>query len=127
MSNLEDLLVDEDELNEEILVETLKPYLGIGDQTGSLIFEEKFDELNSEQKTLVSMLALKAMHELDIRKEERIGPTELADLTGISEGTIYPKVSGLEKEGLLEKDDEGRYWVPNHKIKRVQNQVKADE
>jgi hypothetical protein len=127
MSDLEDLLVDEDDLNEEILVETLKPYLGIGDQTGSLIFEEKFDELNSEQKTLVSMLALKAMHELDIREEEKIGPTELADLTGISEGTIYPKVSGLEKDGLLEKDDNGRYWVPNHKIKRVQNQVKTDE
>lgn len=127
MSDLKDLLVDEDELNEDILVETLQPYLGIGDQTGSLIFEKKFDDLNSEQKTLVSMLALKAMHELDIREEEKIGPTELADLTGISEGTIYPKVSGLEKEGLLEKDDEGRYWVPNHKIKRVQNQVKTDE
>ena len=127
MSNLEDLLVDEDELNEEILVETLKPYLGIGDQTGSLIFEERFDELKSKQKTLVSMLALKAMHELDIREEEKIGPTELADLTGISEGTIYPKVSGLEKEGLLEKDDDGRYWVPNHKIKRVQNQAETDE
>lgn len=119
--------MDEDELNEEILVETLKPYLGIGDQTGSLIFEEKFEELNSEQKTLVSMLALKAMHELDMREEERIGPTELAKLTGISEGTIYPKVSGLEKEGLLEKDDEGQYRVPNHKIKRVQDEVKIDE
>lgn len=45
MGDLDDLLVDEEEINEEILFETLNPYLKIGQQSGQIVFEKEFNEI----------------------------------------------------------------------------------
>lgn len=126
MGELEDLVVDERDLNQEILRETLEPYIRIGSETGSLIPEPELADLTAEDKILVSTLAFKAMADIGIRETERIGPKALAEAVGISEGTVYPTVRKLEDEGLLTKED-GKYWVPNHKIRRIQERLEFDE
>lgn len=114
-SPLRSVIADEQELNEELLADTVTTYARVGDETGSLIPEESFNELDAKGKIVVALLAQKVRYELDLAEDEWIPPTAISDMTGIKKGTIYPAVRDLAKSGLIE-DDDGKYRVPTVKL-----------
>lgn len=114
-TTLEDLLVDEEELNEELLVETVGDFAQIGKDSGDLIPNERYNDLDSGKKIVVAMMAQKARFELNLTDEERIGPTEISNLSGVKKNTVYPMVRELDNEGILRSED-GQYWLPSVKI-----------
>jgi hypothetical protein len=123
LGDLDDLLVDEEEINEEILFETLNPYLKIGQQSGQIVFEKEFNDLSSKKKVLIALLGIRAMYELDKREEYKIGPKELSNITEIPEGTIYPKLRELDEDGISSSNDDGHYWVSNRTLSKAKAAV----
>lgn len=123
---LENLLVDEEKINEELLHDLLSDYIQIGKQSGDLIPQSEFDELDSKQKVTVVLLAQRARNELDLVDGEWLTPTEISDQSGIKKNTVYPTVSQLDDEGLVENED-GEYRVPAHNLQRAKDYIYRSE
>lgn len=119
-SPLNSVIADEQELNEELLAETVTTYARVGDETGGLIPEDSFNELDSKGKIVVALLAQKVRFELDLAEEDWIAPSAISDMTGVKKGTIYPAVRELAKSGLVE-DDDGKYRVPTVKLEAAKS------
>lgn len=123
---LDDLLVDEEKLNEELLTELLSDYIRIGNDSGSLVPQPAFEELNSKQKTTVVLLAQRARFELDMADSEELTPTEIADESGLKKGTIYPAVRDLEAADIAVSDD-GDYQIPPYNLTRAKQYVQGED
>lgn len=114
-SPLEDVLVDDEELNEVLLSNTVSKYAKVGSESGRLVPEDPYRNLPSKGKLVVGLLAQKVRFELDLVEQEWLTPTELADLTGVKKGTVYPAVRDLADLGIAESND-GSYRIPTVKI-----------
>lgn len=124
-SPLETVIADEQALNEELLAETVTKYARVGNETGSLIPEDPFNELDSKGKIVIALLAQKVRYELDHVEEEWITPSGISDMTGVKKGTIYPAVRALAEDGLVE-DDDGKYRVPTVKLEAAKRFLEDD-
>lgn len=124
-SSLEDLLVDEEQLNEELLAETVGKYVNIGKDSGDLIPHKKYNDLNSRKKAIVALLAQKARFELEMTDEEWLSPSELSDLSGVKKGTIYPAVRELADEGVV-RDEDGEYMIPSVKVEKAKEYLMGE-
>lgn len=119
-TSLEDLLVDEDELNEELLAGTVGKYVSIGKESGDLVPNQEYTELDSKKKIIVALLAQKARFELEMAEEEWLSPSEISETSGVKVGTVYPSVRDLTSEGVL-IDDDGDYMIPSVKIEQAKD------
>lgn len=117
-STLEDLLVDEEELNEELLAETVGRYVGIGKDSGDLIPNQEYTELTSAKKIVVALLAQKARFELGMVEEEWLTPSEISEMSGVKAGTVYPTVRDLSDDGVI-RDGDGEYMIPSVKVEKA--------
>lgn len=122
MTELSDLVVDESELNKELLFEVLSDFIRIGKRDNSLIPQKAYHDLKSGKKIIVVLLALKAMKTLNMREDEKEGPTEISKLSGVKKGTVLPRVRQLEKKGLLLNED-GSYYIPNYNLSKAKEYV----
>lgn len=125
-SSLEDLLVDEEQLNEELLANTVGEYVNIGKDSGDLIPEEAYNDLQSKEKIVVALLAQKARFELDMAEEEWLTPSELNELTGVKKGTIYPAVRDLANDEGIVRDEDGAYMIPSVKVEEAKQYLAED-
>lgn len=123
---LEDLLVDQEKINKGLLHDLLSDYIQIGKQSGDLIPQSEFDELDSKQKVTVVLLAQRARNELDMVDGEWLTPTEISEQSGIKKNTVYPTVRQLDEEGLVENDD-GTYRIPAHNLQRAKKLIYGSE
>ena len=117
---LRDLVVDEEQLNEELLADVLSEYVRIGEDSGALYQRSPFGDLNSYRKTAVVLLAQHAKAVLGMSETEWLSPSEIADVSGMKKGTVYPAVRKLEERGLAEGDG-GSYRIPAPMIKDASN------
>ena len=67
---LDDLLVDEEELSESLLTETLIQYIRIGDESGNIVSQPAYEGLTNRQKVIVILLAQHALEGLDMADEQ---------------------------------------------------------
>lgn len=118
LGKLDDLVVEETKLNENLLYNVLSEYVRIGKEEQSIIPQEKMGDLNAGQKIVVTLLTLKAMKHLNMRDNEKVGPTEISKLCSVKKGTVLPKVRELSKDSLVNSDD-GNYYVPNYNLQRA--------
>lgn len=119
-SVLNKLLVKESELNEKLLVEILEEFVRLEEESGNLIFTEKFDRLNSQQKLVVVSLAMKAKHRLKKSTTEKLKPKELEELSGLPGNTVRPALKELKTRNIFTCDTEG-YWIPNANLYKAKN------
>ena len=124
-ATLDDLLVDEEKLNEELLAGTVGRYAQIGKESGDLIPNEQYNNLNSMKKVVVALLAQKARFELDFVDEEWVSPSQISELSGVKKGTVYPAVRDLVEEGVI-RDDDGDYMIPSVKVEQAKEYLAED-
>lgn len=124
-SSLEDLLVDEEQLNEELLANTVGEYVNIGKDSGDLVPKETYNSLNSKEKVVVALLAQKARFELDMAEEEWLTPAEISELSGVKKNTVYPAVRDLVDKGVV-RDDDGEYVIPSVKVEQAKEYLAED-
>lgn len=124
-TELDDLLVDEQSLNEEQLKEVLAPYAGIGNDSGAFVPTDKFGDLNSFQQTAVVLLHRKAAHELGLAEKEGVSPSEIASASGINHNTVKPAVRQLDEDGIVENHN-GEYTVPTYNYDKVRELIESN-
>lgn len=125
-AELEDLLVDEEKLNEELLVETVGKYAQIGQDSGDLVPNDRYNNLSSKEKIVVVLLAQKARYELDLDDQKTLSPTEISALSGVKKGTVYPSVRDLDDEGLIRGED-GEYRLPSVNLEKAKEFLPKEE
>lgn len=121
-TQLEDLLIDEQQLNEELLADTVGEYANIGENSGDLIPNESYNNLGSKEKVIVTLLAQKAKFELDMVENEWLAPSEISALSGVKKGTVYPAVRDLAAEGIV-RDEDGEYVISSAKISKAKERL----
>src|SRR3712207_7118955 len=91
MMALEELLVDVRELDRELVVALLRPYLRIDRQSCDVIPLEPWDTVPNEVRVLLYLLARRAMRALDLPlARESASPVEIERATGIPGGSVRP-------------------------------------
>lgn len=125
-TELDDLLVDEEQLNEELLVKTVGTYAQIGKESGELVPNERYDDLSSKEKIVVVLLAQKARFELDLDDQKTLPPSEISALSGVKKGTVYPAVRDLDDDGLIRGED-GEYRLPSVNLEKAKEFLPEEE
>ncbi|ELZ96088.1 hypothetical protein C440_05345 [Haloferax mucosum ATCC BAA-1512] len=123
---LDDLLVDEDELNEELLYGLLADYIRIGNDSGGIILQPGFNNLNSREKSAIILLAQHARVELGKAENRWLTPSEISNASGIKKGTVYPAVRQLEDDGIAQNDD-GSYSIPMYNLETIKSYIGGDD
>ncbi|WP_135665202.1 hypothetical protein [Halorhabdus rudnickae] len=125
-STFQDLLVDEEEASEVLLTETLIDYIRIGDDSGNIVPQEKFEDLTNPKKVSVILLAQHALEGLEMEEEQWLTPTEISEKSGIKKGSVYPAVRRLDDENIAETDD-GSYRIPSHNLETAKQYLTQEE
>jgi hypothetical protein len=104
---LDDIFVDGDEMNREMVSEIIKPYLQIDQESGEFYPTEVYQDLNSEEKILVTLTAERGKELRGVVESAAVGPAEISDLSGVKEGTVKPGVRDLAEDGDITNTDDG--------------------
>lgn len=122
----EDLLVDEQELSESLLTETLIEYIRIGDETGNIVPQEEFEDLTNQEKVVVVLLVQHALEGLDKTEKEFLTPTEISERSGVKKGSVYPAVRELDDADIAQNRD-GAYRIPTHNLEAAKRHLPGDD
>ncbi len=115
------LFADKDDLDRKQLVQLLEGNI-ILTPDGEVRFLKAF---NPKSTILLYLLARKVLFLRAITTTDREGPQEIHRNTGLAEGTVKRYVRELENSRLLAGKD-GRYWVPNHALLKINELVQHD-
>ena len=114
---LEKFLIDGDQVDFNRLAELVEPFFqGVDKKSGAPYFKPPFRNASSKAQILIFLLAKKVAHQLNEKWPETVSVSEIVkSLPHIPEGTIKPTLSQqLKSEGLVEQDDQSKYFIPNH-------------
>jgi DNA-binding transcriptional ArsR family regulator len=126
MSELDDVFVDEEEMNEKLIAEVLCERVNIGQNEGQIYFENEFENLNAARKLGTVLVARKAVEHRDVVEDQKVGPSELAEITGMKKGTVDPALKKLREKNLA-KSDNGSYYVPNPNLSKMKDFIENGE
>ena len=116
MATLEELLVSGKEINRGLVADLLQPFTRIDADTCEIIPTGVWRGLSNESKSLIYLLARKAMLALDLPIQvEGVTPQEIERATGVLGNSLRPVLRRLLDQRLIAKAD-GRYYVPNHAL-----------
>ena len=114
MATLEELLVSGKEINRGLVADLLQPFVRIDADSCEIIPSASWRSLSNESKSLIYLLARKAMVALDLPVGiEGATPQEIERATGVLGNSLRPVLKRLLGQRLVSKAD-GRYYVPNH-------------
>ena len=116
---LRELLVDKDQLDRELLSKVLKDYLRIDQDSHTVRFTVMSEELTVDDKIIIFLLARKAMMAMELSHSESSKPGEIEKATAIKGGTLRPKLKKMYDKRLIDKDEGGGYFVPDHSVEIV--------
>lgn len=109
---LDALLLDENDLARQDVAAGLQARVRLT-RSGGVVLEPGFDELPAEHRVVCLLLALLALRMLGIRDTEAATPAEIVALSGMSPGTVRPKLSALLKARRVTKEG-SRYSLAMH-------------
>lgn len=121
---LQKLLVSGKEIDQKIVAEVLEPFLRIDKDTCDIRPQSSWNDLKSDIKILLYLIARKAMVALGLPlPEERASATEIVQKTGMKKGTVNPALRDLFEDRVLEQSEDRKYYVPNHAIEKVKAMI----
>jgi hypothetical protein len=129
MTKLEDLIVSGSDMDRELLGEILAPYVRLDKERCGVRPTEKWDELGTEEKILLYLVARKAMVALGFPIDnEEAAASEVINQTGLKAGTAYPTLRVLLQQRLIDQPGKrSGYLVPNHALGKVKSILKKWE
>lgn len=117
--SFEDLLVDEEEVNEALLTETVIDYVQIGQQSGDLTAKPAYDELTAAEKLTIVLLAHRARVGLGLADDEWLEASKVVSLSGLKDGTAYPALRRLADDNVVRTTDDGEYKIPAMNVEQA--------
>jgi len=126
MSDLDQLFVSGDQVDQSILAGILSPFLRIDKDSLSVVPTEKWTLIGNELRIILFLAARKAMkvRGLGIEKEGAT-PAEIEKEIGIKGGTLRPALKKLYDEKTISKSADSRYVLPSYSLNKVKATVEA--
>jgi len=120
-------MVDENEpLDKKLVAELIEPFVESIGKNKVVEYTEKFDKSPAWMKTSVYLCVRKVLLDQKIVEKEEVGPKEIAEDTGISEGSAKDISRDKKLKSIISK--KGRnYFIPNHKLNRVKKLLQENE
>ena len=118
MTELRDLVVDEQKFDQAELADGLMKYVRLG-STGQLRPGESWDDLSERAKVLAVVLGFKAAAVLELRQDESGSASEIAEASGVAPGTVRPVLRDLLDHHLLRQQGRGRYAVQEMRVSQA--------
>ena len=125
-STFDDLLIDEEEVSETLLTETLINYIRIGDESGSIVPQDAYEDLTNREKVVIILLAQHALKGLDMADKQWLTPSEISERSGIKKGSVYPAVRELDDKGIVDNND-GSYQIPTHSLETAKRHITHED
>lgn len=125
-SPLDDIFVDDTKVDEDRVASILRVYAKVGENTGRLQPTDAYKELTADGKVLVTLVAQQARLLRGDIESSAIGPKQIAELSGVKEGTVKPSVRDLVEEGLI-NDVDGGYTISLATLPFVMEELDIDE
>lgn len=126
-NNLDDFIVKEDELDESLLTEILRPYLSRILPDGTSEYTPKFHKLSAARKLLIEILAqkIKFVKKVIGAESEEVSTSELINNKNNLDAGVgsIKKAFNRELKNIVNKGEHG-YYVPNYNLQRVKEFVK---
>lgn len=118
---LEELYTDSGQIDQTALLSTLKPFIRLHRETGTVIYTQVGMALSANKKILLLFLAKKALYLLGAIPAEFLAPKEVKVEFGknIPPGTIDAALKRFLERGPL-KVQNGKYFIPDFNFYQVQ-------
>ena len=124
-NGLEALVVSGKEMDRKLVAGILAPYVLLDKDVCSIRPLENWYALKAYLKILLYLVARKAMVALGFNLPlEAASAGEVANNTGLKSGTVNPALRGLLNDRVVQQDDDGRYFVPNHAIEKIKTMLR---
>jgi hypothetical protein len=121
---LKELLVKETQpLNLQELVDILKPFILINDETREIELLPEFGKLSNEDAMLVYLAAAKARKLLFKEMEEKLSPSEIIKKEIMPAGSVKTTLKRLYDSGEI-KAENSKYYLPNYRIRFLKSRLK---
>ena len=112
---LQRVVVDKEAINREQLAATIDGVLGVDGDSGELVPQSGYHELDNKSRFVARLLARRATVALDIIYEEEVGAS-----SGDLAERMNPSSSTIQNYGSLDfvanDDDHGGYYIPSHSV-----------
>jgi len=123
---LDDIFVDKNEpIDIKLIREILLGKVTI-DPEGRVVFTEEGEKLTDNKKVLIYLVCRKAMIMKGFLSpdEEAIGPTKISQKLRV--GVSNTKKTTKETFSKLLENKKGKYYIPNHNLKKVKAVLSKD-
>lgn len=127
--SLIDLIVDEGNLDENLLEKIITPYIRFAKDNGRVRLTPSAVNLTIGEKIILYLLGKKAAKKLGMWPyiTENSLPIDIENDLGIPGGSLRPNLMNLYSKSFLEKDQEGKYYVPNHVLPDIEKHLASEE
>lgn len=117
---LDELFVSGKEVDQELVVKILSPFLKIDSDSCTIVPNEQWQELSNDLKIILFLVARKAMKLRDLPIEtEGALPSEIEKETGVKGGSIRPKLKELYEKKIVNKTNDSKYFIPTYSLARI--------
>ena len=124
MTQLESLFVSGKEVDESLLVKILSPFLKIDQDSCCVVPDKRWLKANNEIKITLFLVARKAMKMRGLLIDnEGATPSEIGEETGLKGGSVRPRLRGLFEQKIINRTDDGRYFVPSYSLIKIKTIV----
>src|SRR3989339_1037833 len=115
-NHIEELFTDGSAIDEERVVEALKPLITIQRDTKEIYFKDS-QKITMEDKILAFGLAKKLLKTKGLIEQETISASEIHKKTSFKKGSIDPAFKSLKGKFLIGKGRD--YEIPNYKVNEI--------
>lgn len=123
---LKKLLVKAEDLNKELLANTLQPLLQIEEKIGRIQWTETGNKLEIKKKIVAALLARKAFQILGLTEKETIDYKELAKIVSAKQVSVASQLTMLGKECIVLKNGK-EYFIPLEAVTKAIQLLKIKE
>lgn len=117
---LEEIFTNEKEIDPQLLVYILKPYVRINVDTNAVFYTDSGSSLQILNKIILFLVARKALKFKDRIEDEAVSPAEIISETGLKDGSVHPTLKSLREQGLVIVKS-SKYFIPNYQLNRIKN------
>jgi len=120
---IEELFTDSGPVDEKEVVEVVRNFIVINQETHEIYFKEAAKKLTVEEKILAYGLAKKLLKLGSYVNSEEISAKEIKDL-GIKSGSVDSAFKSLREESGYLIGSGSKYVIPNYKVKDALKELK---
>jgi len=124
---LKELLVDEQEVLEDLILDSLRGIVSLDSKTGEIYPTERYGKLRAEARICVYLMAKKAAHLLGLNAADAVSAKFIRERTGMPMGTVNPNLRTLVGKGVVAQNEGKEYYMPAHGLSLAREIIRGGE